>query len=129
MDAETAERLFEPFQTADPREQRAGLGLSIVHGIVRQNGGVVQVSSEPGQGTTVKVYLPMVQDGRAGGSSEPRVRSAVDETVLVVEDEDGVRELVRQILEEHGHAVLTGPARPRRAAGWPSATSVQSTCW
>ena len=105
MDAETAERGLEPFQTSDPREQRAGLGLSIVYGIVRQNGGVVKVSSEQGQGSSVKVYLPMVQE------DEPAVEQPVslhgEETVLVVEDEDGVRELVRQILEDHGHAVLT----------------------
>jgi two-component system cell cycle sensor histidine kinase/response regulator CckA len=105
MDAETAERFLEPFQTTDPREQRAGLGLSIVYGIVRQNGGVVKVSSEQGQGSSVKVYLPMVQQ------DEPAVEQPVslhgEETVLVVEDEDGVRELVRQILENHGHAVLS----------------------
>jgi PAS domain S-box-containing protein len=99
------EHLFEPFQTTDPREQRAGLGLSIVYGIVRQYGGVVKVSSEPGQGGSVKVYLPKVED------EEPEVEQPGsfrgDETVLVVEDEDSVRELVRQILEDHGHAVLS----------------------
>jgi two-component system cell cycle sensor histidine kinase/response regulator CckA len=98
-------QFFEPFQAADPQEQRAGLGLSIVYGIVRQNGGVVKVSSEPGQGSTVKVYLPKVE------MDEPAVERPVsfrgEETVLVVEDEDSVRDLVRQILEEHGHAVLT----------------------
>ncbi|HEU4525850.1 MAG TPA: ATP-binding protein, partial [Gemmatimonadales bacterium] len=61
LNPETAEHL-EPFHPADSREQRAGLGLSIVYGIVRQNGGVVKVSSEPGQGSSVKVYLPRVED-------------------------------------------------------------------
>jgi CheY-like chemotaxis protein len=105
LNAETAEHYLEPFYPTDSREQRAGLGLSIVYGIVRQNGGVVKVSSEPGQGSTVKVYLPMVEE------EEPPVERPHafhgEETVLVVEDEDSVRELVQQILENHGHAVLT----------------------
>lgn len=105
MDGEEWTHLVEPFHTADPRQQRAGLGLSIVYGIVRQNGGVVRVSSEPGQGTTVKVYLPKAEPDEIEAES-PGVLQG-NETVLVVEDEDGVRELVRQILVEHGHAVLT----------------------
>ncbi len=106
MDGESRAHLFEPFHTADPQRQRAGLGLSIVYGIVRESGGIVRVSSEPGQGTTVKVYLPKadpeeIGDETAGGALRG------NETVLVVEDEDSVRELMRQILVEHGHAVLT----------------------
>ena len=102
---EVQEHLFEPFQMADPRDQRAGLGLSIVYGIVRQNGGVVKVSSEPGQGGSVKVYLPMVENEEAEVEQPSSLLG--HETVLVVEDEDSVRELVRQILEGHGHAVLS----------------------
>jgi hypothetical protein len=105
MDGEARAHLFEPFHTTDPRQQRAGLGLSIVYGIVRQNGGVVRVSSEPGQGTTVKVYLPQAEPEEAEAEKPAALRG--DETVLVVEDEDGVRELLRQVLVEHGHAVLT----------------------
>jgi hypothetical protein len=105
MDGEARAHLFEPFHTADPQQQRAGLGLSIVYGIVRQYGGVVRVSSEPGQGTTVKVYLPQAEPDEADAKKPAALRG--DETVLVVEDEDGVRELMRQILVEHGHAVLT----------------------
>ena len=105
MDGEARTQLFEPFHTADPRQQRAGLGLSIVYGIVRQNGGVVRVSSEPGQGTTVKVYLPKAEPDEIEAESPSALRG--NETVLVVEDEEGVRELVRKILVEHGHAVLT----------------------
>jgi DNA-binding NtrC family response regulator len=77
----------------------------MVYGIVRQNGGVMKVSSEPGQGSTVKVYLPLVEDDRL--EIERPVSLRGEETVLVVEDEDSVRDLVRQILEDHGHAVLT----------------------
>ena len=105
MDGEARTQLFEPFHTADPRQQRAGLALSIVYGIVRENGGVARVSSEPGQGTTVKVYLPQAEPDEIEAESPGTLQG--DETVLVVEDEDGVRELVRQILVEHGHAVLT----------------------
>jgi two-component system cell cycle sensor histidine kinase/response regulator CckA len=105
MDGEARAHLFEPFHTADPRQQRAGLGLSIVFGIVRQNGGVVRVASEPGLGTTVKVYLPQAAPDQSEAEQPASLRG--DETILVVEDEDGVRELVRQILIEHGHAVLT----------------------
>ena len=105
LGVETAEHFLEPFQASDQREQRAGLGLSIVYGIVRENGGAVKVSREPGQGSSVKVYLPRVEE------DEPVVEQPLalrgEETVLVVEDEDSVRELVRQVLEDHGHAVLT----------------------
>jgi DNA-binding NtrC family response regulator len=72
---------------------------------VRQNGGVVKVSSEPGQGSSVKVYLPMVEEDEPAVEQSDSFRG--EETVLVVEDEDGVRELVKQILEDHGHAVLS----------------------
>ena len=105
MDGEARTHLFEPFYAADPRDQRAGLGLSIVYGIVRQSGGVVRVSSEPEQGTTVKVYLPKADPDEPEADRPHPLQG--HETVLVVEDEDGVRELVRQILVEHGHAVLT----------------------
>ena len=105
MDGDTLSHVFEPFFTAQAPGSRAGLGLSIVYGIVKQNGGVVRVSSEPGQGTTVKVFLPRVE------SDEPVVAEAPvslrgEETVLIVEDEDGVRELIWKILTDHGHTVL-----------------------
>ncbi len=104
MDGETRTHLFEPFHSADAAEQRAGLGLSIVYGIVRQNGGAVRVSSDPGQGTSVKVYLPQAA-AETARAEEPELPQG-HETILVVEDEDGVRELVRQILTEQGHTVL-----------------------
>jgi two-component system, cell cycle sensor histidine kinase and response regulator CckA len=97
--------LLEPLPSASVREQRSGLGLSIVYGIVRQNGGAVKVASEPGQGTTVKVYLPKVERVEPAAEEPSSLRG--QETVMVVEDEDSVRELVRQVLEGHGHAVLT----------------------
>lgn len=97
---------FEPDQRASGATSRPGLGLSIASGIVRRAGGAVRVSSEPGDGTTVKVYLPWVEPEVA----EPKVGAAEhlrgNETVLVAEDEDGVRDLLRKILMEHGHTVL-----------------------
>jgi two-component system, cell cycle sensor histidine kinase and response regulator CckA len=100
-----ASSVFDPWYTAQAPGNRAGLGLSIVYGIVKQNGGVVRVSSEPGLGTTVKVFLPRVEAGEQGEPGLPESLRG-DETILVVEDEDGVRELMWKILTDHGHTVL-----------------------
>ncbi|HET6577203.1 MAG TPA: response regulator [Gemmatimonadales bacterium] len=91
-----------------PSLLRSALGRSIVFGIVRQYGGVVRVASEAGEGTTVKVYLPRLDAG-AGEDAAPSDADASrgSETVLVAEDEDGVRELLRKILTEFGYTVLT----------------------
>ncbi|HWN18273.1 MAG TPA: ATP-binding protein [Gemmatimonadales bacterium] len=105
MEAEALSNTFEPFLASHAPGSRSGLGLSIVYGIVKQNGGGVRVSSEPEQGTTVKVFIPRVEgDAPAATDAPPSLRG--EETVLVVEDEDGVRELLWQILTEHGHTVL-----------------------
>ena len=105
MDSEALRHLFEPFPGVTAQQRRSGLGLSIVHGIVRQNGGVVRVASEPGHGTTVKVYLPQVEP-EAETPDETPVELRGGETVLVAEDEEGVRELLRKVLGDHGHPVL-----------------------
>ena len=105
MDGDTLSHVFEPFFTAQAPGSRAGLGLSIVYGIVKHSGGVVRVSSEPGQGTTVKVFLPRVE-GDEPVEPEAAVSLRGEETVLIVEDEDGVRELLWKILTDHGHTVL-----------------------
>ncbi len=98
MDPEAMAHVFET-----PSGQRSGLGLFIVHGIVRRNGGAVRISSEPGRGTIVKVYLPRVEPEPIEDTSA-QLRG--NETILVVEDEEGVRELLRKVLMEHGHTVL-----------------------
>jgi PAS domain S-box-containing protein len=105
MDSDALSHLFDPFYGANPRQRRTGLGLSMAYGIVRQNGGAVRVSSEPGEGTTVKVYLPRVEREEA---APPLLEAGLhgDETILVAEDEDGVRELLRKVLSDHGHRVL-----------------------
>jgi PAS domain S-box-containing protein len=105
MDGDTLTRVFDPFFTSQPAGGRSGLGLSIVYGIVKQSGGGVRVSSEPGQGTTVKVFLPRLEVDQAD-LTDVKVAKRGDETVLIVEDEDGVRELLWKILTDHGHTVL-----------------------
>jgi CheY-like chemotaxis protein len=107
MDQETLSHIFEPFFTTKPQGSGTGLGLSTVYGIVNQSGGCIWVYSEIGMGTTFKVYLPRV-DARAdeaGGRSQTTAQHGV-ETVLLVEDEDGVRALTRHVLKKSGYTVL-----------------------
>jgi CheY-like chemotaxis protein len=116
MDAETQSRIFEPFFTTKELGKGTGLGLSTVYGIVRQSGGHIWVSSEPGQGTTFKVYLPRlvqaVQMERPVSGSTGSLRGV--ETILLVEDEDALRELTRSLLEGAGYTVLEAE-RPEKA--------------
>jgi two-component system, cell cycle sensor histidine kinase and response regulator CckA len=106
MDPTTRSRAFEPFFTTKPVGQGTGLGLSTAYGIIKQSNGYIWLYSEPGHGTTVKVYLPTVTDpaDRPVGSVEaPRGRG---EAILVVEDEDAVRLLARRSLESAGYEVM-----------------------
>ncbi|MFO7892390.1 MAG: PAS domain-containing protein [Longimicrobiales bacterium] len=114
MDEETRENAFDPFYTTKPRGLGTGLGLSTVYGIVRQNNARIQVESEPGQGTTFEIYLPTTDEAPKGtalrdsrdalveGEQEP-VGSG---TILVVEDQPGVRSMVRRSLERASYRVL-----------------------
>jgi PAS domain S-box-containing protein len=108
MDAATLSHIFEPFFTTKAAGKGTGLGLSTVYGIVNQNGGHIWVYSEPGHGTTFKVYFPRV---KGGVESVEQAESPADsvqgkETLMVVEDEDAVRNLVCQILRLRGYKVL-----------------------
>ena len=108
MDLETRSHLFEPFFTTKDFGKGTGLGLSIVYGIVHQNGGHISVQSEPGQGASFKIYLPLVQGAvEPAQITQPESRPArCTGTVLLVEDEHAVRGLVRRILLEQGYVVL-----------------------
>ncbi len=108
MDERTKSRIFDPFFTTKEVGKGTGLGLSTVFGIVKQSGGSISVYSEPGKGSTFKVYLPISQAGSASQkeSSEEMPVEGGRETVLVVEDEDSVRKLVAAILSRAGYEVL-----------------------
>ena len=103
-EGEGLSNMFEPFFPSKSTA-RSGLGLSIVYGIVKQSGGGVRVSSEPEEGTTVKVFLPRAE-GDELKIDEDGAALRGNETILLVEDEEGVRELIWKILSDHGHTVL-----------------------
>jgi PAS domain S-box-containing protein len=108
MDGETLANIFEPFFTTKEEGMGTGLGLSTVYGIVRQNGGFIDVYSEPGQGTTFRIYLPRFS-ADIGESVDEKAIIRVQggsETVLVVEDEQSVLNLTRAMLERLGYRVL-----------------------
>ena len=108
MPPDVAARIFEPFFTTKGIGKGTGLGLATVYGIVKQSGGHIAVYSEVGIGTTFKVYLPCVEEATVAvkGRSWLQPPSRGTETVLVVEDEDGVRALTRRILAGCGYTVL-----------------------
>lgn len=108
MDEETRARALEPFFTTKEPGSGTGLGLAVVYGIARSLEGEIEIASAPGRGTTVAVRLPEhPHAGDTGGEAPPAaIETAGSETVLVVEDEDAVRSLVRQVLEECGYGVL-----------------------
>ncbi len=108
MDKETCAHIFEPFFTTKPHGKGTGLGLATVYGVVKQSKGVVSVYSERGSGTTFKVFLPRVDQSLTSRTPRPAVTDASGrgETILVVEDEEMVRQIARQILDRAGYTVL-----------------------
>ncbi len=113
MTADTVAHIFEPFYTTKESGRGTGLGLSTVYGIVKQSGGYIWVYSEPGIGTTFKVYLPRVKDS-IQVSPAPVVPASArcrgQETILLVEDEPDVRELTQMVLSEQGYTVIEAPS-------------------
>ncbi len=108
MDPETLSHIFEPFFTTKEQGKGTGLGLSTVHGIVNQSDGYIWVASQPGNGSTFKVYLPVA--GQAAAAPEqtarPRPIARGSGTILLVEDEEPMRKLTMHLLEEQGYVVL-----------------------
>jgi PAS domain S-box-containing protein len=108
MSAATMEKVFEPFFTTKPVGQGTGLGLSMIYGFARQSGGHVQIYSELGHGTTVKLYMPRYKgDVEAGVQDEAETPRGAGETVMVVEDDSSVRMIVLEVLEELGYAAVS----------------------
>jgi CheY-like chemotaxis protein len=112
MDKNTLAHLFEPFFTTKDPGRGTGLGLATVYGIVKSHAGYIMCYSEVGQGTTFKVYLPVV-DQAPEETSRPQIDTTVteggDETILLVDDDEDVREIGRRMLESFGYRVLSAP--------------------
>ena len=115
MDAETQAHIFEPFFTTKELGKGTGLGLATVYGVVKQSGGYVWVYSEPGKGATFKIYLPLVDEviRQARRETRPAKSSRGSETILLVEDEESLRALTRDVLAESGYQVLEADSGAR----------------
>jgi signal transduction histidine kinase len=110
MDARTRAKIFEPFFTTKPVGRGTGLGLSMVYGLVKQQGGFIDVYSEPGLGTTFNLYLPVAEAAElVTADAQPGDLPHGDETILIVEDEESIRRSTQRILERYGYRVLAAP--------------------
>jgi CheY-like chemotaxis protein len=122
MDAVTRKRAFEPFFTTKPTGKGTGLGLATVYGIAKQSGGHIHVDSEPGRGTTFKVYLPRTDEVEAVRlpTADDHRPLGGDGTILLVEDEAVVRKFAHRVLESYGYTVHAS-ADPRQAIDFANA--------
>jgi PAS domain S-box-containing protein len=113
------DHIFEPFFTTKDTSKGTGLGLSMVYGIVKQNNGFINVYSEPGQGTTIRIYLPIVQgEATAVTAADEKIATGGSETVLIVEDEEEILNIGKTVLRRAGYTVLdtTSPDTALRLA-------------
>jgi CheY-like chemotaxis protein len=110
MSAEVRDRAFEPFFTTKPRSEGSGLGLATVYGIVSQSGGYSKIYSDEGVGTSISILLPTADrdatSGEIGGATDHRLLVGT-ETILVVDDEEALREVTRRLLTRNGYTVVT----------------------
>ncbi len=116
LDKEELDNLFEPFFTTKEMGKGTGLGLATVYGVVKQNNGFINVYSEPGQGSTFKIYLPRLVDDNGVAEVRPEKKAAAGgaETILLVEDEPAILRMTRMMLERKGYSVLSA-ATPSEA--------------
>jgi CheY-like chemotaxis protein len=122
MEAETRERLFEPFFTTKEKGKGTGLGLCSVYGAVAQNQGKIFVASEVGQGTIFSIYLPRIECPNLHESRSPKVDCSYhgSETILLVEDENAVRRMLREALRKRGYRVLEAENGADAISKWGS---------
>jgi CheY-like chemotaxis protein len=120
IDPAALERVFEPFFTTKEKGKGTGLGLATVYGIVKQGRGDVWAQSEPGKGSTFTIYLPRVADEGAPAETKETVRAVPSgtETILLVEDEDGVRRLLKHVLSKSGYTVIEAGSGPEALAAY-----------
>ncbi len=121
MSREVQERMFEPFYTTKAAGLGTGLGLSTIHGIVHQHHGWIEVTSKPGQGTSMRIFLPRVSETPAAGKKapEPRDIAGRGETILLVEDERVVRRLIASALIRTGYRVIESESGAAAFECWP----------
>jgi CheY-like chemotaxis protein len=107
MDKDTREKIFEPFYTTKEVGKGTGLGLAMVYGIIKQHNGYINVYSEPDEGTTFRIYLPLTgEEAKEAVPSVPETITKRTETVLLAEDDEDLRGVTSQILEESGYTVI-----------------------
>jgi PAS domain S-box-containing protein len=128
MPPEVIKHAFEPFFTTKSKGEGSGLGLATVYGVVTQAEGHVRITSEQGKGTTFTILLPVTTQTAAEAAQTPASRyTSAGQTVLVVEDEEALREVTRRLLARQGYTVITA-ADGVEASPWPPATRARSTC-